>query len=169
MSISPSSIQNPRLPRSVRDWVVKTVLEEYDWDPKGGSKYNRAFGLNDIVRELLLEAATRPEFLRHADICITRANTKNPRGVVTNSFRKVRYCKERFVRIEYNLYARYNEHDVFVSYVVEIKRRRAHSMNIRRHIPGTLKQAISYRDRLLSVIDGPNPHEWKQVPLITDE
>ena len=164
-----TSIENPRLPRSVRDWVVKTILEDYEWNPHGGAKYNRAFGLNDLVRELLFEASTRPEFVHHAAVCIARANAKNPRGVVLNCFRKLKSRKERYVRIEYGLYARYNEKNMFMSYCVEFTRKKIRRSNIRRHVPGTLEQAISYRDRLLAVLDGPNPKEWRNVPLLVDE
>lgn len=164
-----TAIQSPRLPRSVRDWVVKTILEDYRWDPQGGPKYNRSFALNQVVRELLVEASTKPEFAHHAHICIARANSRNPRGVVLGAFKKHKSRSERYVRIEYGLYARYNMNNMFMSYCVEFTRKKISKQNIRRHIPGTLEQAISYRDRLLKVLDGANPKEWRNVPLFADE
>ena len=77
-----TAIEGPRLPRSVRDWIVKTVIEDYGWEPGNGPKYNRTFGLNEIVRDLLKEAATRPEFAKHAEICIKRAGSRNTKSVV---------------------------------------------------------------------------------------
>ena len=169
MSINSTSIQNPRLPRPVRDWVVKTIIEDYSWDPKGGGKYNRSFGLTQVIRELLLEAATRPEFADHADIIIARANSRDPRSVVTNTFLTHKSKKEKYIRIEKYLFARYNHNNMFMSYVVEITRKNIVKNGIRRHVPGTIEQAVSYRNRLLAVLDGPKPFEWNLVPLFADE
>ena len=164
-----TAIEGPRLPRSVRDWIVRTVIEDYGWDPMNGPKYNRGFGLNEIVRELLKEAATKPEFAKHAETCLKRAASKNTKDVVLSVFRPHVANKERFVRVDFCVYARYDAEDRLKTYLVEVNRRKITKKTIRRHIPGTLTDAISYRDRLLNVLDGSNPFEWVNVPLFADE
>lgn len=164
-----TAIEGPRLPRSVRDWIVKTVIEDYGWEPGNGPKYNRTFGLNEIVRDLLKEAATRPEFAKHAEICIKRAGSRNTKSVVLSVFKNHTSRKERFVRMDSCVYARYDDLNQLKTYLVEVNRSRISKKTIRRHIPGTLADAISYRDRLVEVLDGPNPYDWESVPLFVNE
>lgn len=164
-----TAIEGPRLPRSVRDWIIRTVIQDYGWEPMNGAKYNRAFGLNEIVRELLKEAATKPEFAKHAETCLKRAASKNTKDVVLSVFKNHVSRKERFVRVDSCVFARYDDQDRLKTYLVEVNRRKISKKTIRRHIPGTLADAISYRDRLLKVLDGPNPYDWENVPLIADE
>lgn len=168
MTKSPTTLIGPRLPAKVVDWVIDTLVNDYGWSPYYGREFDKEFGLGAIVKELLIEASLRPEFSQYSLVCNVRAMAPNPSRIVHMRLYRGSRSKEHFERVAANVYKRHTEPGGFMTYVVNIERKRGgRNIKIKRHIPGGLEAAISYRDRLLQVLDGPNPEEYLKVPLLT--
>lgn len=157
-------INGEPLPTEVLDWICSTLINDYGFIPRQSRKYNTAFCLHGIVKDLLLEAAAMPRFKKYAALCASKAHRPLPGKTVLARYWAPTIDSKKRQRVHTHIYAVYNRYGFFRSFEVNIRRKEC---QVKRHVPGPVENAISYRDRVLDALNGPNPEDSLKVPLLS--
>ncbi|MGA0021084.1 MAG: hypothetical protein ACO3GW_02855 [Vulcanococcus sp.] len=148
----------------MRDWVMKE-LEAMGWEPGNGRIYDRRMNVPQLMRELFLEAATRPEFAEHRRILLDCAVRRDEYTLlIASRWPHVAHTGGMWfenVNVAPNI-REVSEAGVVRSYQVGVSRG---GVRVVRNLP-TLEQAISYRDRVIAAHE--RGKDLNSVPLYSD-
>ena len=161
-------LKSRRLPGEFIKWLKQTLVNDYGWNPNGSPDYQKVFNLSGIVSDLMQEAANSSRFAYCADVIIARS--ADPGAIAYRLVNRATATKRYQRQISKYVYVRLTAEFKLICIYVEINSK--HLVNIEnkhgrisRTFYGDVEEALSYRDRVLLALDGPNPLDALNVPL----